>query len=133
MIGIDTNFLVRYLVQDDERQCAEALAVIGREARSGAPVLISLVVLLETEWVLRSRYRLRKEDVLAAIVTLLQTQDFEFESEHSVEEAVHLWKNSHADFADCLIGAHCRRLGCTTTVTFDRTTSKLPGFSGARG
>jgi predicted nucleic-acid-binding protein len=132
MIGIDTNILVRYLVQDDEHQFAQALAIIRREARSGAPVLISLVVLLETEWVLRSRYGIGKPDVLTAIVSLLQSHDFAFESEHSVEEAIHLWKESHTDFADCLIGSHYRRLGCRTTVTFDNATSKLPGFSAVR-
>ena len=77
---------------------------------------------------LRSRYRLRKDDIVAAISRLLDTSDFELESEPSVEEALHVWKKSRADFADCLIGVHYRRLGCEATVTFDTRTSNLAGF-----
>ena len=82
----------------------------------------------QTEWVLRSRYRLRKDDIVAAISRLLDTSDFELENEPSVEEALHVWKKNRADFADCLIGVHYRRLGCAATVTFDARTSNLAGF-----
>ena len=128
MIGIDTNVLVRYLIRDDEGQFRKALALIRREAAARRPILISLVVLLETEWVLRSRYRLRKDDIVAAISRLLDTSDFELENEPSVEEALHVWKKNRADFADCLIGVLYRRLGCEATVTFDTRTSNLAGF-----
>ena len=128
MIGIDTNVLVRYLVRDDEVQFRKALAIIRREAGARRRILISLIVLLETEWVLRSRYRLAKDDIFAVISGLLDTTDFELESEPSVEEALHAWKKSGGDFTDCLIGVHYRRLGCKATVTFDARTSGLAGF-----
>ena len=128
MIGIDTNVLVRYLVRDDEVQFTKALALIRRETAAGRRILISLVVLLETEWVLRSRYRLRKDDIRAAISGLLDTSDFDLESEPSVEAALHVWTKSRAEFADCLIGVHYRRLGCEATMTFDTKTSSLAGF-----
>lgn len=60
MLGLDTNVLVRFLVQDDQPQFERAQKLIGRESRTGGGVLISLLVLLETEWVLRSRYSLTK-------------------------------------------------------------------------
>ena len=60
MLGLDTNVLVRYLVQDDRRQYEKARRLIHRETGKGEPVLISLLVLLEIEWVLRSRYGLSK-------------------------------------------------------------------------
>ena len=128
MIGIDTNVLVRYLVRDDEAQFTKALAIIRREVAAGRRILISLIVLLETEWVLRSRYRFRKDDILSAVSRLLDTTDFELEYEPSVEEALHVWKKGRADFTDCLIGVHYRRLGCQATVTFDARTSGLAGF-----
>ena len=59
MLGLDTNVLVRYLVQDDRRQYEKARRLIQREAGNGEPVLISLLVLLEVEWVLRSRKDIR--------------------------------------------------------------------------
>jgi predicted nucleic-acid-binding protein len=85
-------------------------------------------VLLETEWVLRSRYELAKADVATAFSSLLDTADVAFEDEPSVENAVYSWKDSSADFADCLIEARNRRLGCRATATFDRRALKLAGF-----
>jgi len=53
------------------------------------------------------------------------------EDEPAIEEALFIWKDTTADFADCLIGAKNRRLGCRATATFDLKASKLPGFIAA--
>jgi len=128
MLGVDTNVLVRYLTRDDKSQYEKARRLIDREVAKGAPVLVSLLVLLETEWVLRSRYELAKADIVAAFSALLDTADLAFEDEPSVENAVYSWKDSAADFADCLIEARNRRLGCRATATFDGRALNLPGF-----
>jgi predicted nucleic-acid-binding protein len=94
----------------------------------GEPVLVSLLVLLEAEWVLRSRYELAKADIVTAFSALLDTADLAFEDEPSVENAVYSWRDSAADFADCLIEARNRRLGCRATATFDGRALKLAGF-----
>lgn len=127
MIGLDTNVLVRFLVQDDPVQFEQAVKLIRREAR-GNGVLISLIVLLETEWVLRSRYGLSKPDILAAFTALLESAEAYFEDEASVEEALYLWKDAPAEFADCLIAARHRALGCRATASFDAKAASLPGF-----
>jgi predicted nucleic-acid-binding protein len=102
--------------------------LIDREVAKDEPVLVSLLVLLETEWVLRSRYQLAKAEVVMAFSALLDTADLAFEDEPSVENAVYSWKDSAADFADCLIEARNRRLGCRATATFDGRALKLAGF-----
>ena len=56
MLGIDTNVLVRFLLRDDETQFQKAKKLIQQEVTAGRGVLVSQLVLLETEWVLRSRY-----------------------------------------------------------------------------
>jgi predicted nucleic-acid-binding protein len=128
MLGVDTNVLVRYLTRDDQPQYEKARRLIDRRVSKGEPVLVSLLVLLETEWVLRSRYELVKSEILAAFSALLDTADLTFEDEPSIERAVYSWKNSAADFADCMIEAHNRRLGCRATATFDGKALKLAGF-----
>jgi predicted nucleic-acid-binding protein len=128
MLGIDTNVLVRYLVRDDRSQYERARRLVNREVDIGEPVLVSLLVLLETEWVLRSRYELAKPDIVAAFSALLETVELAFEDEPSVEHAIYSWKDSAAEFADCLIGARNRRLGCRATATFDGKALKLDGF-----
>ena len=131
MLGLDTNVLVRFLVQDDQAQFERSQKLIGRESRAGSGVLISLLVLLETEWVLRSRYSLAKSEILAAFSGLLASAELRFEDEHSIETALFAWKDSPADFADCLIGARHRALGCRATASFDVKATKLPGFIAA--
>ncbi len=88
-------------------------------------------MLLETEWVLRSRYRLPKNQIIETVSGLLDTTDVRFEDELAIEEALFTWKDAAADFADCLIGAKIRRLGCRITATFDAKAAKLPGFVAA--
>ncbi len=131
MLGIDTNVLVRFLVRDDEAQFERARKLIKREVAAGRRVFISQLVLLETEWVLRSRYALRKIEIIGAISGLLDATDVQLEDEATIEEALFVWKDGVVDFADCLIGARNRSLGCRATATFDAKASTLPGFTTA--
>lgn len=128
MLGIDTNVLVRYLVQDDDAQFEKARRLIKREVIAGRKVFVNQLVLLETEWVLRSRYVISKVQIIEAISGLLDSAEIQFEDEPTIEEALFIWKDCAADFADCLIGAKNRRLGCRATATFDVKASKLSGF-----
>lgn len=128
MLGIDTNVLVRFLVRDDEAQFERARRLIKREIGAGEDLLVSLMVLLETEWVLRSRYLLQKAEIAEALSGLLDATEVRFEDEPAVEETLYLWKDSAAGFADCLIGAHNHRLGCRATATFDAKAVRLSAF-----
>jgi len=131
MLGIDTNVLVRFLVRDDQNQFEKARKLLKREVSNGRRVFINQLVLLEAEWVLRSRYGLAKMQMLETISGLLDAPDIQLEDEPAVEEALFIWRDANADFSDCLIGARNRRLGCRATVTFDTKASKLQGFTAA--
>jgi len=128
MLGIDTNVLVRFLVRDDEAQFERARRLIKREVSAGRRVFVNQLVIMETEWVLRSRYAVSKHQIIEALSGLLDAADVQFEDEPAVEQALFLWKDTTADFADCLIGAKNRRHGCRATASFDAKASKLPGF-----
>lgn len=128
MIGLDTNVLVRFLVRDDEAQFERARRLLRRGTGSGEPVLVSLLVLLETEWVLRSRYDLEKTQILGAFSGLLDSVELVFEDEASLEQALFMWRDSSAQFADCLIGARNWALECRATASFDGKDLRLPGL-----
>lgn len=123
MLGIDTNILVRFLVLDDEAQFEKARKLIKREVAAGRRVFVNQLVLMETEWVLRSRYAVPKNQIIEAISGLLDASDVQFEDEPAIEEALFMWKDVTADFADCLIGAKNRRIGCRATASFDAKAS----------
>jgi predicted nucleic-acid-binding protein len=127
-IAIDTNVLVRLLVRDDEAQYAAAQRLVDRAAAADEPVLIVLGALLETEWVLRSRYKLDKASIAAAFSALLESADVEFEHPPTVEEALYVWaQHPKADFADCLLTARAAHLGRSRFLTFDAGAARLPG------
>lgn len=129
MHGLDTNVLVRFLVRDDEAQFKKADRWLDQQGAQGEVAIVSLLVLFETEWVLRSRYAYVKADIVDAVSALLDSSVIAVERQACVEEALFTWKDSHAEFADCLIGAYHRLAGCDATVTFDAKAAELPSFA----
>jgi predicted nucleic-acid-binding protein len=111
MIAIDTNILVR-LVVDDHPQQADIAQNLLKTNRAH----ISRTVLLETEWVLRSRYKFPRESIHAFFSVLIQTENVEMEDTLAVERALH-WFLTGADFADALHLAICDK---AIMHTFDR-------------
>lgn len=126
-VAIDTNVLVRLLVRDDETQFVAAKRLVDQAEAAGEPILVLLCALLETEWVLRSRYKLDKASITGAFIGLLESAGVEMEHEPTVEEALALWElHSSVDFADCLLTARAVHLGRSRFVTFDARAAKLP-------
>jgi len=125
--GLDTNVLVRFLLRDDPRQAKAAQDAIARAIAAGEPLVIGLLTTLETEWVLRTRARYGKTAILAVFKQLLETRDVEFENEDVFEQALYDFENGRADFADCLMIAQYRRLGCVAMLTFDIHAARIPG------
>ena len=127
MLGIDTNVVVRLVVADDAVQTGRARKLIEQALSRDEPVLVSLLVLIECEWVLRSRYRFGRVALLSIFRALLEARELSFEDEPAMEEALFHWKDSACGFWDCLIAAHNRQMGCRATATFDGKAARLPG------
>jgi predicted nucleic-acid-binding protein len=128
MKALDTNVLVRYLVQDDPAQGRRAAAYIEGASSAGDQILIGNIVLCETIWVLDSAYGYSKSDIEGAIEKLLQSATFQFEAKDLVLSAFDDYLSGRFDFADCLIGRIHASFGCERTVTFDTALRKLPTF-----
>jgi predicted nucleic-acid-binding protein len=118
--ALDTNVIVRFLINDDETQGRKARDLFEAAERTGERFLIGTAVLLETIWVLSAVYDLARADVLHAIELLTQIPILEFESHEIVVDLVRLGATSKADLPDLLIGLSARAAGCESTLTFDR-------------
>lgn len=119
MIGLDTNVLVRYLVQDDPVQSELAARLIEERCTKQSPGRISLVVLCELVWVLLGAYRYPKKSVTDVIGQLLATTELEVENEEVARLSLDAYRNGAADFADYVIGCSNKKAGCDKTYTFD--------------
>jgi predicted nucleic-acid-binding protein len=125
MIGIDTNLLVRHLVQDDEAQARLARDLFRRECSADDPGWINRIVLCELTWVLERAYDYRPAEIADALEALAQTAEFLLEEGAAVWSALRVYREGVADFADALLAATNRERGCETTVTLDRKASRL--------
>lgn len=128
MIGLDTNVLVRYIMQDDVRQAEQASRVLD-SLSSQTPGFVTLVSIVELVWVLGSCYELQRAQLSDALEGLLRTKELVLERGETVWKATRLFRNSSADFADCLIERSAAAAGCTRTMTFDRTAAKHCGMA----
>lgn len=128
MIALDTNVLVRYLVADDPRQAQAARRLIESGCTVEAPGFLALVVLCELVWVLSQGYRYSRTQVGSVVRRLLAAQDLAVEQSDLAWQALRLYEDGPADFADYLIGLRARAEDAVATYTFDRVAAQSPLF-----
>lgn len=127
MPALDTNVLVRYLVQDDASQLAAARRLISRCVAEGATLFVPVTVVPELERVLRSSFGFDKNDVLTTLSSLFSANELTFESERALEVALQLFRKGSADSADCLYVALATQAGEQPLWTFDKGAAKVSG------
>lgn len=128
MIGLDTNVVVRYIVQDDEKQAAAATRLIEKTLSPENPGFICLVTLAEIVWVLEECYQADRAKVAAVVEGLLSSRQLLVEQAEIAWRAVRAWTGGSADLSDALIAQVGLAAGCTKVATFDRAAAALEGF-----
>lgn len=140
MIAVDTNVLLRYVLQDEPAQAAKARRII----HGSALVLVTDVVLVEALWTLKGpKYRASKEDLITVVERLFREPNVRFEHAPTVWRALHDYrtaetvkvggKRKNADFADALIVNKARFVAQATSdhlegvYTFDAAARAIDG------
>lgn len=118
MIGLDTNVLVRYVMQDDARQSPRATRLI-EDLSAEEPGFVPVVALMELVWVLAGSYGLARAQVAAVLETLLRSKELVVDRADLVAQALGRYASGGADFADALIERIASSAGCSATMTFD--------------
>ncbi|MBD2778345.1 PIN domain-containing protein [Iningainema tapete] len=130
MKGLDTNILVRYIVQDDPVQGEKVSQFIEQTVAEGENnCFINNIVLCEFVWVLESAYSYTKEEIADALEKILRTSMFDFESKDAAWWSLREYRKSKADFSDCLIARVNKTKGCQQTVSFDKGVRGVDGFT----
>jgi predicted nucleic-acid-binding protein len=126
--GLDTNVVVRLLVNDDPQQRRSALAFAERLGRDYS-AFISLLTIVELDWALRSRLGFSRVDAVLALGKLLRVRGLLFEHHDIVVKAMRLVTDGTTDLADALIAARSLEAGCLSVKTFDRqAAARVPGM-----
>ena len=123
MIGLDTNVLLRYVVQDDARQSPLATDLIETALSDDEPGWIASIVLCELVWVLEGPYDYARGMIVATLQRLFEIARFRVEAPSLAWRALDAYK-AGADFSDAMIALGNERDGCAYTATFDRAASK---------
>jgi predicted nucleic-acid-binding protein len=127
MFALDTNVLVRYIVQDDKAQTERAVKVID-SLRSEKPAFISCIVLCELNWVLKSFYKISKKERLDVLQKILSVAVFDVERLDVCLKAHKLYEKGSADFSDYIIQQTGAEAGYSSLLTFDKNALKNTGF-----
>lgn len=117
MIGLDTNVLARYYIQDDADAEAQGQHEAARGLiESGQPLMVCKTVLLELEWVMRGYYGFTAKEIASAFSHLVALQHVHIEDRASVMQALsHM--TGGLDFTDALHLAAYRE--CSEMASFD--------------
>ena len=128
MTGLDTNVLVRYVMQDDPRQSPLATSLI-ESLKPDELGFVPVVVLVELVWVLSGSYGLDRAQVATVLSTLLRSKERVVDRAEMVTQALKRYSANGADFADALIERLSAAAGCSATMTCDASAVKVAGMT----
>ncbi len=124
IVGLDTNVVIRYIVQDHPEQSKRANRCIESWIKQGKALRICQIALSEIYWVLERCYKLSKPELISVLSALLQTKQIQIEQDNVVWQALRDFENSSVGFSDCLIGRQNASCECSATFTFDKEATK---------
>ena len=131
MIGIDTNILLRWLIDesfwpsDQPNQTAAAGVLLNDPSQQ---FFVNSVVVSETLWVLEKPMKQPKSALLEVLDKLLKASNFVVENYEATVAARRSFAAQRSGMHDRLIAETNKMAGCAYTATFDIEASKTPGF-----
>lgn len=128
MKAVDTNVLVRFLVNDDTAQASVVRGLFATAERQREAFWVPALVVLEAIWVLESAYGVSRSELIATLNDLLLLPVLEFEHRAAVQGMLASAAGNAGDLPDLLIAESARLAGCEATLTFDRKAARAAGF-----
>jgi predicted nucleic-acid-binding protein len=128
VIALDTNLLVRLLIEDDASQARAVERLVVRARRDRTSLFVSDVVLCELVWVLTRRAKQSRSDIADALEQLLDTESIVVADPSIARGALAAYRDGSGDFADYIIREQALAAGASEVVTFDRALRGATGF-----
>ena len=119
MIIVDTNIILRYLLQDSEELSEKATDIIDNNE-----IFIPTEVIVEASYVLKKVYNVEKEKIYEVIKQLINMEDIKFQNKGTIELAFKIYAEKNIDIVDCMLFAYNRNQKYDIK-TFDKKLDKL--------
>lgn len=116
MIRIDTNYIIRYLMNDDIK-----MADIAEEILTTKNVFIANEILAEVVYVLFGVYKISKKDIANQLLELIKYDNIVVSNYNVINEALNIFKDKNLDFVDCILCAYAKQ---DEIITFDKKLNK---------
>ena len=120
----DTNYFLRYLLNDIPDQVREVEALLQEAESQEIQIYVPQIVIFEVHFGLMKFYGLKKEEVIKKLQLLVSTPYLQIESRSVFKEALRVYKNANLSFTDCFILAKSHLNG-STLMTFDKKLAAL--------
>lgn len=119
MIVIDTNIILRYLLEDNEELSKKAIEIIDNNQ-----IFIPTEVIVEASYVLKKVYQVEKDKIYKVIQLLLEMENVNFENKETIELAFKTYAEKNLDIVDCMLYAYAKNEKYEVK-TFDNKLAKL--------
>ena len=123
MIALDTNALVRMLIEDDQNQATKVQEVVSFAEKKSLQIIILSEVLIETVWVLETVYACAREEISQFLEILISTSTFTCPDSTVIRSAIQQYKKG-GDFADLVIVGQARYHQAKMFFSFDKKLQK---------
>ncbi len=121
---LDTNVLVRFLVQDDPKQSAGAAKLIGQAQTGDTELVLDRMVVTELVYVLMGYYKRTRVDVANTILAIVQSPFVQADDESLLIDALLRFRDHGVDFVDAWLAAKAAAVGLLV-ASFDRDLDKF--------
>jgi predicted nucleic-acid-binding protein len=119
-IVIDTNLLIRYLVNDDSRKAQIVDTLLKKAGKGDIRILMPSIVVAELVWVLESFYKMETAEIADLVDSILNTPGLAVSDDSIVRSALKRYRTKGVDLVDAWIAAYAQDKGANEIHTFDK-------------
>lgn len=126
---LDTNILLRHLLQDHPDHSPRSTALLDRVRRGELTVHTSDIVVFETVFALQRAHRVPRVEIAATLLPLLELPGILLPGKRQYRQAFELYLTGPLGFADCYHVVTMRRTGIDQILSFDRGFDRISGIT----
>ena len=119
MVFVDTNYFLRFLIDDDPQQAEEAKKLFLEAARGNLELVTSTIVVFEIYWVFKSYYQKTKDEIIKILQKVLTMNFVSLDERDLLLQALDLFKAENLSLEDCYNLSFALNKKTKTFKTFD--------------